>query len=660
MTMDARKLLDLLAVLAISVACAPDSAAKSVEDPGFGPGRAEVDEFHPDRKKRPDGTRPPLPEPAFGGRAIVHLEALPKTLCYTIDNSAITRRILYELNETLLLQDWEMHDLRPNLAGRYEVEDTLVLAGGRGAGDANCAFGTIEDDGDAWRVKPLSTRPGDAAVRRIAKKDALRVERGTVLTFHLRDGVKWHDGHLFDARDVLFSWIVYGNPAVQCGEKRHQFQKVVRAEMLDERTVRFFYGEQYSLALPSLGDMFILPSHLYDLADPDNAQGQAKRAADPAWTPTAQEQGEYVNTNPHNREWVGLGPYQLVKWDAESLEARRFDDYFDPEHGGYLDIIRWRYIQKDAIAFQALLAGEFDFYSRLSADEYFGEATEKPLFTDRYYKGYFYSTAYWYIGWNMKRPQLADVRVRQALAMLFDFDEYKRSFYKGVAVQVTGPSSMYSKGYNHDVQPFPYDPAAAEALLAEAGWYDRDGDGVLDKDGVPLAIQLLLQASNPVTQKFGVRYQENLARVGIKFSMMELEWATLLDRRYTRDFDAIALAWVPMLESDPGQVWSSSHQSQRESSNYVGFVDEASDRLIERIQRELDGEKRAALLRELHARIYELQPYLFAYNPPRKFALSKAIHGFQAVHIDPNYVIRRWYYPAGTPGTRATRARQGG
>lgn len=646
-------------VTPVAAAAATESDA---QEPSFGPGPAEVDVFHPDRQPGKDGTLPPLPAPAFGGRVIVHLEAMPKSLCYTIENTAVTRRVLYELHETLLLPDWEQHDLRPDLCSSYEVEDTLVLAGGRGTVDENCLFGAVVDEGDAWRVTPLSKPGRESEPRRVAKSAVERVELGTVMTFHLRDGVKWHDGHPFDARDVWFSWSVYNNPDVECGEKRPQFQKIVRAEILDARTVRFYYGQQYSLALQSLGDMFILPSHLYDLSDPDNQRfdpeyHKKKRAEDPAWTPSTKEQGQYVNKNPHNRQWVGLGPYRLSSWDSESLEATRFDDYFDPAHGGYLDTIRWRYIQTDAVAFQALLAGELDFYARLTPDEYFGEATAKPLFTDRFYKGHFYSTAYWYVGWNLRRKQLADVRVRQALARLFDFDEYKRSFYKGVAVQVTGPSSLYSRGYNHDVKPLAYDPAAAQEELAEAGWYDRDGDGVLDKDGAPLEIELLLKAGDPVGKPFALRYQENLARAGIRLKIAELEWATVLERRSNRDFDAVVLGWLPALESDPEQVWHSGHVSKPASSNYIGFVDEAADRLIEQSQRELDLEKRAAILRELHARIYELQPYLFAYNPPRKFALAKSIRGFQAVHIDPNYVIRRWYYPAGTSGTRAMRER---
>jgi ABC-type transport system substrate-binding protein len=78
--------------------------------------------------------------------------------------------------------------------------------------------------------------------------------------------------------------------------------------------------------------------------------------------------------------------------------------------------------------------------------------------------------------------------------------------------------------------------------------------------------------------------------------------------------------------------------------------------LIERGQKELDPAKRAATWKELHRRLYDLQPYLFAFNPPRKFAMNKALRGFQSVPLDPNYVVRRWYYPAGTPGTRATLA----
>ncbi len=489
------------------------------------------------------------------------------------------------------------------------------------------------------------------------KADVESIERGSVFTFHLRPGVRWHDGHPFDANDVAFSWRIYANPGVDCGERRSSFLKFVKVEVTDFLTVRFTAGHPYYNALDTLGDMCILPAHLYDLADPDNVEGQKKRAADPAWKPSDEIEAEYVNRNPHNREWVGLGPYKLARWTADGLEAVRYDGYFDPKNAGYVDEIRWRAIPGDEAAFQAALNGELDFYPRMSADDYFGSSTQATAFTDRLYKGYFYTSDYWYVGWNLYRPQLADVRVRRALAMLFDFDEFKRTFYKGLAVQVTGPGSMYAPGYDRELTPLPFDPTKAKTLLDEAGWIDHDGDGVRDKDSAPLEIELLAQPNNKVSTAFGAKFQENLARVGVRLKITALEMAALVERRGKRDFDAVALAWSPPLESDPEQIWGSRAGAKEvTSSNFVGFQDSAADELIGRGQRELDPGKRAAIWRELHRRIYELQPYLFCFNPPRKFAMNKKIRGFQSVPLSPNYVVRRWYYPEGTPGTRATLA----
>jgi ABC-type transport system substrate-binding protein len=80
--------------------------------------------------------------------------------------------------------------------------------------------------------------------------------------------------------------------------------------------------------------------------------------------------------------------------------------------------------------------------------------------------------------------------------------------------------------------------------------------------------------------------------------------------------------------------------------------------LIDAGRAELDWTKRAATWRALHRRLYEMQPYLVAYNPPRKFVMNKALRGFQSFGLDPNYSLRRWYYAEGAPGTRAQPEKQ--
>jgi ABC-type transport system substrate-binding protein len=616
------------------------------QDPALGPGLLPVDAFHPDNKPGKEGARPPLPKPAYGGQVAVYTEETPKGLNATVDNSGGTRRILYELHETLLLRDWETTEWKPDLALRWDLQDRLVPKPGADVPPPEYLIGAIRDQGESYLVDP---KPGHVSTDTplVAKKDVESIERGTVLTFHLRPRVLWHDGHPFDAHDVAFSWRVFQNPDVECGEKRFRFQKIVKAEVIDFVTVRFTCERQYYNALETLGDMPLLPAHLYDLDDPDNEDGKAKRAGEKGWKASPKEAAEYVNKNPHNRDFVGLGPYKLARWNPDGLEAERFDKYFDPSNAGYFDAIRWRAVPEDA-GFQAVLNGELDFFWKMASDDYFGASTQDTSFTDRFYKGYFYTGDYWYVGWNLRRPELSDAKVRRALAMLCDFDAFKRSFYRGLAIQVTGSGSIYGPGYDKGVLPLPFDPPKARALLDEAGWKEGK-DGLRAKDGAPLEIEVLVYPNNKTASGFLTKYQEDLARAGIRLKLTTLDGGGIGERRRTGDFDAVALGWQTAIESDPEQIWHS-----KGGSNFGGFSDASVDALILKGQRELDPARRAAVWHELHRKIYDLQPYLFCYNVPRKFAMNRRIRGFQSVPVTPNYVIRRWYFPEGTPGTRPT------
>ena len=644
-------------------------------------GPAPVDSFHPEG---PSGA-----DPLYGGRVIVHQPSLPKHMNYATENSSYTRRMLYETHETLLQQDWEEHDMRPSLAEAWSAEDMLVLGAGasaevmalsqlvrvRNEGAAEGApeqiersvvYGVVTEEDGGWRVTAQAPGNPIAAVGSIVvPRDAVeRVERGTVFHFRLRDGVLWHptEGHpagsqALDARDVEFSWSIYANPAVDCDEKRFQFEKITGCEVLDDLNLRFFYEGQYAFAEGTIGfSMTILPSHVYDLADPDNVAYEEEF--------TLEQQGEFINNHPANMMWVGLGPYRVTAWTDAYVEAERFADetgkslYFDDARAGYVDTIRWRVIEDDETAMNALLNGELDFFERVKSEDYFGARTRSETFTEGFYKGFKYGGSYGYTGWNLFRPQLRDVEVRKAIELVFDFEAYRRENYKGLANRVTGPFPYSSAAYNHDVQARPVDPVQARELLDAAGWYDRDGDGVRDKDGVRLSIALSYPSGNDASKNFGQALQEVLAEeLQIELTLEQLEWATFLDRIKKRDFDACNLAWVPDLESDPEQLWHSKWGAEDiESSNHSGVQDPVLDELILAGQKELDFEKRQLIWQQMHQRIYdEVVPYIFMYNVPRKFAMSKQLRGVQIVAPDPGYVIRRWHYvDPEVAGTRAT------
>lgn len=580
--------------------------------------------FHPERDEVP------APAPRKGGRLVVHVEAQPFNLNGLLTNSSVTRRILDEIHASLVDLDVHTSELVPSLAESWSVEDTLVLR------DGTRLWGRLEDLGASWRVSAGSGAPHPLAdaPRDVRKDDVERVERSTVFTFTLREGVRWHDGHPLRVEDFLLPWRLTRIPEVDCGTERFLFAPITAAEKLDERRLRFVYERQYYGSLGAFEELIPLPSHRYDLRDPENPERRPE-ASDA-------ELARYVNEHPLNRRWIGLGPYRLEEVTDEYVEARRFEGYFDPEHGGYLDAIRWRYVQDDAAAFRALVDGELDFTAGVLAEDYFGPVAASRDFTERFYLGHYYTPRMSFVSWNLRRPLFQDVRVRTALAHAFDWDELIASFYGGLAQRVTAEWYDGDESYDRSVAPIPFDLARAAKLLAESGWYDRDGDGRIDKDGRPFEFEFLMQRRKS-TEAMAQRFQENLARIGVRMHIVTLEWAAQVARVDARDFDAEYRAWVMPIGADPEQRWHSSEVGPG-TGNYTSFADADVDRLIEAFQRELDPRERAAISRELHRRLYAAQAYLYGVKVPVKFALSRRIRGFRISPHDPGYRLREWYY----------------
>jgi peptide/nickel transport system substrate-binding protein len=580
-----------------------------------------------------DPTRDKLPAPKRGGRVTVHIENIPSSLNYLLESGGIARRIALETHESLVQRDWRTNDFVPVLAESFVVEDQLVL---RDAKTAQPIYGRVTEEGDEYVVTPISG-PVHALAKpvRVKKSDVDSVQRGTVFTFKLRPNVKWHDGKPLRVEDVLFSWRIAMNPGVECGNTRFQYQQIREVERVDERSVRFFFHKQYFLAIAVFEGLVLLPAHIYDLHDPSCAKFDASASDDAC--------AKHVNENPANRMPIGLGPYRVTQFTNQFVEAERFDGYFDPAHAGWFDAIRWRYFADASTAMRALLEGELDFTGSVVADDFFGAATASEAFTSRFYKGWFYTPRMTYVAWNLKRAQFADPRVRRALAMSFDWDELIRSFYKGLAARVTSEIYDGSPSYDAGIAPVPFDPAGATKLLAEAGWIDRDGDGLLDREGVKFEFEFMLQAGNKVGDVFAQKYQENLKALGIRLIVAPRDWGSLNDRLDKLDFDSVMKAWVGPVERDPAQIWHS-REAKPGTANVGQLADADVDRLIDALQVELDASKRGAIGRELHARLYALQPYMYGVKVPNKFAIDKRIRNFRTSACDPGYSIRDWYF----------------
>ncbi|HEY4832176.1 MAG TPA: ABC transporter substrate-binding protein [Waddliaceae bacterium] len=232
--------------------------------------------------------------------------------------------------------------------------------------------------------------------------------------------------------------------------------------------------------------------------------------------------------------------------------------------------------------------------------------------------------AYLYIGWNQATPYFNSKKVRVAMTMAIDRARIIKQNLNSMGIEISGPFSPASSENDPSISPLPYDANTATRLLEEEGWYDSDGDGVLDKviEGkvVPFRFSLTYYVRNPTTKAICEYVATALKEIGVSCSLNGVDIADLSAAFDGKSFDALCLAWVlGTPPSDPRQLWYSAGAKEPGSSNAVGFANAEADEIIDKLSFENDPEKRTALYHRFHAIIHDEQPYTFLYEPKIAF-----------------------------------------
>lgn len=431
-------------------------------------------------------------------------------------------------------------------------------------------------------------------------------------TFHLRRGVKWHDGYPFTAHDVVFSYEKIMDPEVDAPHLRAYYKDIRSIEAIDDYTVRCSYSKPYFLALEFCGGIPIVPKHVFEKGD--------------------------FNTNPAGRAPIGTGPYRFVRWNTgEEIILDRNEDYWGKKP--YIKRIVFKIISDPTVALQVLKREEIDLTGLTPIQ--WARQTSSQRFKKNFRKLSYFTPNYSYIGWNTRRPFFSDKRVRRAMTHLVNRELILEKILYNLGEIVTNPFYIYSPEYDHSIKPYPYDPVEAKKLLDEAGWVDHDGDGIRDKDGVKFEFEFLIPSGSITAEQIATILEEELKKVGIRMRIRRLEWAVFVKHLEERRFDAVTLAWSMGVESDPYQVWHSS-QAER-GSNFVGFKNDEADRIMEQARKEFDKAKRVRLFRKLARIIHEEQPYTFLFCRKSTVALHKRFRGVKVypLGIDP----LEWYVP---------------
>jgi len=438
---------------------------------------------------------------------------------------------------------------------------------------------------------------------------------GLTITFHLRPDVLWHDGHPFDAGDVLFTYRSLIDPNVRTAYGG-DFLLVRSIRSPDPHTVVVTYGEPFAPALASWG-MGMMPEHL--LKDTD------------------------LNTTDFSETPVGTGPWRLEEWKRnETVTLRAFPDHFDSE--AHITHIFKRIIPDETTVFLALQTQDVDASSLTPLQ--FARQTDGALFQKRYQKFRTPGFGYTYLGYNLTDPRFQDRRVRRAFDLAVDKEEIIRIVLLKMGRIVTGPFVPRSWAYDADVRDAGYDPEAARRLLKEAGWRDTDNDGWVDKDGAALCFTLLTNQGNDRRHKTAQLIQKYFAAIGVQAKIKVLEWSALLSEFIDKKrFEAVLLGWSLSRDPDAHDIWHSSKTREGEF-NFISYKNTEVDDLLVRGRRSFDREERRRIYHRIHAILNEEQPVMFLYAADSLEAVSRRVRGITPAAAGIGYNLPKWWIPA--------------
>jgi peptide/nickel transport system substrate-binding protein len=235
--------------------------------------------------------------------------------------------------------------------------------------------------------------------------------------------------------------------------------------------------------------------------------------------------------------------------------------------------------------------------------------------------------------------------VRQAIACAINKEEIIRGILLGLGKEATGPYKPGTWAYHPNVRTYAYDPQKAKDLLAEAGWKDTNGDGILDKDGRPFAFEIITNQGNEVRSKCAEIIQKRLAEIGITVKIRVLEWAAFVnDFINKRKFDATILGWTVPLDPDIYDVWHSSKTGPDEL-NFVSYKNKEVDDLIEKGRSTFDQKERKKCYDRVQEILAEDQPYTFLFYPDALPIIHGRFHGIVPAPLGIGYNFIKWYVP---------------
>jgi peptide/nickel transport system substrate-binding protein len=503
-------------------------------------------------------------------------------------------------------------------------------------------------EGDADNLNPLIFEATQASqlvhlmFRAIGRRDSTlsnytpdfaerwEVKDPTTVIVHVRPGIRWHDGVPTSAEDIVYAIRMQKDDKI-ASTRQQDIEGIASARAVDSMTVEVKLSKPGPYTVNSLLEVVPVPHHLLDSIPPEKMRFAA-----------------------FNQRPVGNGLFRFVRWNKNQevvVDANR-----DAPQRPSLDRIIVRVVPDPSARLTALLNGEGDL-DKVSSDQrerLQGAPNVRLVNAVRVRPGW--------IVWNAAKAPVSDPAVRRAFLMAVDRTRLVQGLFGPEGEAAQSPLAPKLREHNADVRAIPYNVAQAGQLLQQAGWVDANGDGVREKGGQPLRLEVEYSSADPVRQDMLVGMQDMVKQAGIQLVLKSYERTTWVARLRGQEFVGSfwGWGWSPgVVGPNARGVWHSGSIPPG-GANFGGYRNPKLDALLDSVIVEADTGRSRGMWRQIEQTVIDDAVYAPIFFDPEYYGVSSRFRGVKFRGPEWWEDVIYWWIPENlrTPRDRqATQAR---
>ncbi|HQJ76209.1 MAG TPA: ABC transporter substrate-binding protein [Bacteroidota bacterium] len=454
------------------------------------------------------------------------------------------------------------------------------------------------------------------------------------ITFHLKNNILWSNGEKIKVKDIIYSYKLYSNPLTASPQQFlfSNFYKKNNDEIDEQKSFSVLNDSVLQINFKTKTSNPLQFSILKIIPDSFYQTDLKKLSQDPK------------SFNP-----ISAGPYKLKEWVPNQRIVLLQNEKYNLGPKPNIEKIIFKVIPDYTTRLIALKTGEIDFMEGIRPEDTKELKKSNPNIqilplNDRTYE---------FVCWNnidniiyKKYKQIKPHRlfgnknVRKALTLAIDRQEIIDGFLMEYGKICNGPvSPIFKWAYNYDLKPVPYDPQTAKSILRKEGWYDRNGDGIIDKDGLEFRFNLCINTGSPRREFCANMIKNYLKKIGIEVNVQKLEWNLFETRIINRELDAFINGMAVSSDLNLFEFWYSDFE--KASLNDAGYRSKRADEILEEISKQ-NYLKSATLFKELQKIIYDDEPCTFLYWYSNIIGYNKHLKNVKSNIWDSYNQISEW------------------